>query len=232
MRGFLRFLAGVAFRILSRIEIRGIENLPKSGPVILAANHFHFADPVALLWLSKRQVEFVGGFRFPNAPTIVKFLPRLWGYFPVHRGGYSRSSLDYSVATLAKGGVVGIFPEGGAWAKVLRYPRAGIGFIAAESGAVIAPVALSGFPGLFNQWRPTLTITVGKPIGPFEVSAGKASTGNRKESLNDIGVQVMQEIARLLPEDQRGVYSDDVAIRQQAEEVAAYPFDQKHMRGM
>lgn len=229
MRGFLRFLSDVAFRLLSRIELSGIENLPKEGPVILAANHFHFADPVALLWLSTRQVEFVGGFRFPNAPAIVKFLPALWGYFPVHRGAYSRSSLDYSVATLAKGGIVGIFPEGGAWAQVLRYPRSGIGFIAAESNAVIVPVALTGFPGLFNAWRPVLTITVGKPIGPFEITS---DTENRKEALHEIGDQVMRNIAELLPPDERGVYSGDASIRAQAEEVAAYPFDQKHMRGM
>lgn len=229
MRSFLRFLSGVAFRLLARVEVNGIENLPKSGPIILAANHFHFADPVALLWVSQRQVEFVGGFRFPNAPTIVKFLPSLWGYFPVHRGAYSRSSLDYSVATLKKGGVVGIFPEGGAWAQVLRPPRNGIGFIAAESGAAIVPIALNGFPGLFNRWRPTLRITIGSPVGPYRVDA---DVSQRKELLSTIGEDVMRAIAELLPPHERGVFSGDEKIRQAAEEVAAYPFDQSHMRGM
>ncbi|MGB7335789.1 MAG: lysophospholipid acyltransferase family protein [Salaquimonas sp.] len=229
LRRFLRFAAGIAFKLLARVEIKGLENLPKSGPVILAGNHFHFSDPVALLCLSKRQVEFVGGFRFPNAPTIVKFLPTLWGYFPVHRGAYSRSSLDYSTATLAKGGVVGIFPEGGAWAEVLRYPRSGIGFLAAESGAVIVPVGLSGFTGLFKIWRPKINMTVGKPIGPFQVD-GKAM--ERKEALADIGKETMQGIAKLLPPHERGVYAEDKKTRDAAKEVAAYPFDQKHMRGM
>ncbi len=233
LRAFLRFLAGVAFRLVARVEVRGIENIPPTGPAILAANHFHFADPVALLWISKRQVEFVGGFRFPNAPTIVKFLPAMWGYFPVRRGAYSRSSLDYSVATLAKGGLIGIFPEGGAWAQVLRYPRSGIGFIAAESGAPVVPVALSGFPGLFHSLRPVLTITVGEPIGPFPVQVDDdIAKVKRKQSLEGIGDKVMRAIAELLPVDQRGVYSDDAKIRVEAEAVAAYPFDQKHMRGM
>lgn len=229
LRAILRFLAGVAFRLLARVEIRGGENLPKEGAVILAANHFHFADPVALLWVSRRQVEFVGGFRFPNAPTIVKFLPSLWGYFPVRRGAYSRSSLDYSLATLAKGGVVGIFPEGGSWAEVLRYPRSGIGFIAAESGAPVVPIALSGFPSLFNQWRPRLTITVGEPVGPFP-NTGDANA--RKKHLQEIGETVMRAIGDMLPADQRGVYSTDTRIREAAEAAAEYPFDQKHMRGM
>ena len=229
MRGFLRFLAGFAFRLLARVEISGVENLPKSGAIILAANHFHFSDPVALLWVSKRQVEFVGGFRFPNAPTIVKFLPSLWGYFPVHRGAYSRSSLDYSVSTLKKGGVVGIFPEGGSWAQVLRPPRNGVSFIAAESGAMIIPVALTGFPGLFHQWRPRLKIIIGEPIGPYGVTG---EGPERKEALKAIGDDVMKAIAALLPPNERGVYSRDSKIRDAAQEVAAYPFDQKHMRGM
>lgn len=229
MRGFLRFLSGIAFRLLAKVEISGLENIPADGPVILAANHFHFSDPVALLYLSKRQVEFVGGFRFPNAPFIVKWLPTLWGYFPVHRGAYSRSSLDYATATLAKGGVVGIFPEGGAWAKVLRYPRGGIGFIAAESGAVIVPVGLSGFTGLFNVWRPCLKMNIGQPIGPYHVEAKK---NQRKEALVDIGQETMRAIADLLPEDEQGVYAKDASIRKEAEKVADYPFDQKHMRGM
>ncbi len=229
MRGFLRILSGIAFFLLGRLVIKGQENLPKSGPYILAANHFHFSDPVALLYLCDRQVEFVGGFRFPNAPAIVKFLPKLWGYFPVHRGAYSRSSLDYAVATLEKGGVVGIFPEGGAWAQVLRYPRNGIGFIAAETKVPIVPVGLTGFTGLFKIWRPQLTIQIGEPIGPFEVNE---SMGNRKDALSNIGVETMQAIAKVLPSNERGVYSDQQEVRSAAEELAVYPFDQKHMRGM
>jgi 1-acyl-sn-glycerol-3-phosphate acyltransferase len=222
-------LAGIALTVLGRLEIRGLENLPKNGPVILAGNHFHFGDPVALLYLSKRQVEFVGGFRFPNAPTIVKFLPSLWGYFPVHRGAYSRSSLDYSAAVLSKGGVVGIFPEGGAWAKVLRYPRPGLAYLAVESGAVVCPVGIDGFHLLFNEWRPKLTITIGKPMGPF---SARHDVARRKDDLKEVGSSVMQAIAELLPEERQGVYAVDDAQRKAAEEIAAYPFDQTDMRGM
>ena len=188
LRFVLRMMAALAFFLLGRLKVRGLENLPNHGPFILAANHFHFSDPVALLHISKRQVEFVGGFRFPNAPMAVKFLPALWGYFPAHRGAYSRSSLDYAIDTLSKGGIVGIFPEGGAWAQVARYPRSGIGFIAAESGATIVPVALSGFTDLFHFWRPKLLVEIGKPIGPFSV---RPHPIERKADLHEIGLQTM-----------------------------------------
>jgi len=233
MRWVLRGLALAAFKVVSRLEIRGAENVPAEGPVILAGNHFHFADPVALLSLTKRQVEFVGGFRFPNAPFIVKFIPSLWGYFPVRRGAYSRASLDYSVAVLRKKGVVGIFPEGGSWAQVLRPPRGGIGYIVMESGARVVPVGLTGFEKLFKEWRPKLVISIGKPIAPgSHQNPHLLSHAERKETYDSIGEQVMRAIAGELPETYHGVYSQDVESREAAQEVAAYPFDRADMRGM
>lgn len=235
IRFILRQAAGVAFRLVSRLEIEGRENLPKEGPVILAANHFHFADPVALLYSSRRQVEFIGGFRFPNAPKIVHFFPSLWGYFPVHRGGYSRASLQYALNVLGKGGVVGIFPEGGSWARVLRPPRPGTAFLAANSGAPVVPIAIQGFPKLFNSLRPHLKITIGRPIGPFtgEAAGEVAEPGKlRRNGRDHIGEEVMRAIAAMLPEEERGIYATDAAIREAAEEAARYPFDHGAMRGM
>ena len=233
MRWVLRGLALLAFKVISRLEIRGAENVPAEGPVILAGNHFHFADPVALLSLTKRQVEFVGGFRFPNAPFIVKFIPTLWGYFPVRRGAYSRASLDYSVTVLRKNGVVGIFPEGGAWAQVLRPPRGGIGYIVMESGARVVPVGLAGFERLFKEWRPKLVISIGKPVMmKLPENPQALGHGERKEAYDAIGKQVMRAIADELPEHYHGVYSQDVESRRAAEEVSAYPFDRADMRGM
>lgn len=207
--------------------------MPATGPVILAANHFHFADPVALLSLTRRQVEFVGGFRFPNAPFIVKFIPSLWGYFPVRRGAYSRASLDYSVAVLRKRGVVGIFPEGGSWAQVLRPPRGGVGYIAMESGARVVPVGLIGFENLFRQWRPKLIIAIGKPLDlALPENSAQLSPADRKDWYDRIGEQVMRSIAGQLPDRYHGVYSQDADKREAAQEVSAYPFDRADMRGM
>lgn len=228
-RFLLRILARIAFFVLGRLNVEGRENLPKSGPIILVANHFHFSDPVAMLVATSRQVEFVGGFRFPNAPAIVKFLPHLWGYFPVFRGAYSRKGLEAAKGVLQQDGVLGIFPEGGAWAQVLRPARPGAAFLAVETGAVIVPIGLTGFTDLFKTWRPRLTITIGKPFGPFETEhSGK----QRREELNRIGGDIMQQIAQLLPEESRGLYSEDQALVDQAQEVSSFPFESDEMRGM
>lgn len=229
MRLILKWLSAVAFKLVSDLRVEGTENLPSSGPVILAGNHFHFADPVALLHICDRQVEFVGGFRFPNAPAIVKFLPSLWGYLPVHRGGYSRQSLEMASKVLEQGGVLGIFPEGGAWAQTLRPPRSGVGFLATRNETVIVPVALEGFHRLFKERRPKLLIRIGKPLGPFNQFQ---ESGSHQKAYRAVGNSVMEAIAEMLPEDARGVYSKNEAVREQAMRSAEYPFERDEFRGM
>ncbi|MCF6320566.1 MAG: 1-acyl-sn-glycerol-3-phosphate acyltransferase [Rhizobiaceae bacterium] len=229
IRFFLRLLAKFAFLVLGKLRITGLENIPKNGPVILVANHFHFADPVAMLVATNRQVEFVGGFRFPNAPAIVKFIPRLWGYFPVFRGAYSRKGLEAAKNVLAQDGVLGIFPEGGAWAQVLRPARPGAAFLGVETGAIIIPIGLVGFTDLFKKWRPELRINIGKPVGPFKT---ELSGKERRGELDRIGEHIMRQIAELLPHEYHGVFSADAELKNQAQSIASFPFERDDMRGM
>lgn len=229
LRLVLRSLAGLAFTILGRVRIEGRENLPQGGPYIMVANHFHFSDPVALLWVCRRQVEFIGGFRFIMVPRIVHFLPHLWGYFPAFRGGYSRATLRSAMNVLQQDGIVGLFPEGGIWAQVLRPPRAGTAFLALEAGVPVVPVGLDGFTLLFNHWRPVLTIRIGQPVGPFV--RAKPGKGRRAET-DMVGDAIMTAVAQLIPPGRRGVYSPDPRLRQEAESVSAFPFEKQEFRGM
>lgn len=222
-------LAGIAFGLLGRLRIEGAENLPKDGPFLLVGNHFHYADPVALMWLCRRQVEFIGGAQFVFAPKTVHFLPSVWGYLPAHRGGYSRSTLKGALSILKQGGILALFPEGGVWAQVLRPARPGVAFLAVESGVPVVPVGLDGFTSLFKVWWPELTIRVGKPVGPFKI---EANGENRRQQLAAIGRDVMRAIAELIPEERRGIFSHDPKLREEAKKVAAFPFEDQSMRGM
>jgi len=229
VRFVLKALARAAFALVGRLEVSGRENIPASGPVILVANHFHFADPVALLVLTRRQVEFIGGFRFINAPWIVRFIPHLWGYFPAFRGGYSRSTLRSALGVLEQGGVVALFPEGGSWASVLRPGRPGAAYLAVESQVPVVPIGLDGFTGLFSEWRPRLRVEIGRPIGPFSAPADATA---RRAGIDAVTGEIMGAVAALIPPARRGVYSDDPALRENAEAVAAFPFERDGLRGM
>ena len=76
----------------------------------------------------------------PNAPTFVTWLPKIYGYYPVYRGTGSRGALKAAAAILKQGGLLGIFPEAGSWAQVLRPARPGTAYLAAQTGVRILPV--------------------------------------------------------------------------------------------
>lgn len=229
VRFALRRLTEVAFLTVSDLRIIGREHVPQSGPLIVTANHFHYADPVAVLRALPRDLEFVGGLQMPHAPAVVTWIPKLWGYYPVRRGGVSREALGAAQAILAAGGALGIFPEAGSWATVLRPARPGAAFLAVETGAPVLPIGLDGMTELFQRRRPTVTVRIGRPIGPF-AAAGRGRA--RRAQLDAIGETIMRAIAALIPPARHGVFSADPALRAAAEAVAAYPFDEPGLRGV
>ena len=227
IRSLLRRVTQVTFAAITDMRILGQENLPRGGPLLVVANHFSFIDPVAMIRATPWPLEFVGGFRMPNAPPVVTWIPKVWGYYPVHRGTGSRYALRAAEAVLTQGGVLGIFPEGGSWATVLRPPRPGAAFLAARTGARILPMGFDGlldvFPRLRKGGRARVTLRIGKPFGPFRVT-GRGR--ERRRQLEAIGHSIMERIAELIPPEQRGHYSDDPAIRAAAQGTEIFPWDE------
>jgi 1-acyl-sn-glycerol-3-phosphate acyltransferase len=225
IRVVLRRATELAFALLTEIEIVGRENLPASGPLLLVGNHFSFIDPVAMIRATPWPLEFVGGFNNPSAPPIVTWIPKVWGRYPVFRGTGSRYALRGAEAVMAQGGVLGIFPEGGSWAAVLRPPRPGAAFLAARTGAQLLPMGFDGFidvfPRLRKGHRAKVTVRIGQPFGPFDAT-GRGR--KRRRQLEEIGHQIMQHIAELIPPERRGYYSDDPAVREAAKGTEVYPW--------
>lgn len=225
IRRVLRWLARAAFALLTDIEIIGQENLPPGGPLLVVGNHFSFIDPVAMIRATPWPLEFVGGFQMPNAPAVVKWLPHMWGRYSVFRGTGSRYALRGAEAVLKQGGVLGIFPEAGNWATVLRPARPGTAFLAARTGTHILPMGFDGltevFPNLRRGRRARVTVRIGQPFGPFHASERGRE---RRRQLEEIGHQIMRRIAELIPPERRGHYSDDPAVRKAAQGTEIYPW--------
>jgi 1-acyl-sn-glycerol-3-phosphate acyltransferase len=221
----VRLLTRLGFALLSDFRVTGREYCPKTGPLIVVANHFHFADPAAMLRATSWPLEWLAGFQSPNAPAVVTWIPKVWGVYYVRRGAASRTAMRAAMATLAQDGVVGIFPEAGSWASVLRPARPGTAYLAARSGARLLPMGLDGlvdlFPRLRQGRRARVTVRFGKPFGPFETTGHGRK---RRQQLEAIGHEIMKKISELLPPERRGVYSDDPALRAAAQEVAEYPY--------
>ena len=223
----MRVLSVPAFGLLSRLEIIGAENLPVKGPLIVAGNHFSFTDPAAVVRIARWPLEFLGAADPPHAPDIAKILPKMWGIHRLYRGTGSREALRAGQAILRQGGVLGIFPEGGSWAQVLRPARPGTAYLTTLTGAPILPLGLYGLNDIFPLKpgrRAKVTINIGKPFGPFQVT-GRGR--ERREKLDDIGHEIMRQISALLPPEMRGFYSDDPAIREAAKGTEIYPWADK-----
>lgn len=228
MRGVLRGGARGLLSILSRMDVTGLEHIPKSGPVILAANHFTFVDPPIILATSPRMVEFVGGADRINSPQWTRMIPKLWGFIPAYRGAFSRSTLRGALEILQQDGVMGIFPEGGNWAGLLRPARPGMAFLAASSGACVVPVSIEGAEHVLTNTRAPLRVTYHAPVtAPIVTTRGRA----RRADLDVFGTEIMARIAEGLPDDLRGAYSTSPEARAAADAVSAYPFHQPEMRG-
>ena len=121
------------------LKLKGRENIPAKGPLLVVANHFHFLDPLALIHTAPWPIEFVGGAQTPNAPKTVSWFSKLFGVIPTYRGTGSRETLQSAESILKQNGVLVIFPEGGSWAHVLRPARPGTAFLAWRTNAASCP---------------------------------------------------------------------------------------------
>jgi 1-acyl-sn-glycerol-3-phosphate acyltransferase len=224
-RLLLLLLIRVSFCLLMRLKIVGKQNIPHNGPLLIVANHFHFADPLAIILAIPAPFEFIGGARMPFAPRLVRALPKLWGYHAVYRGTGARDALRSAENELLNGGKIAIFPEGGGGATVLRPARPGTAFLAARTGAHILPVGIEGLVDMFHELlhgrRPRVTVRIGKPFGPFEAS-GRGR--ERRKQLDEISDEIMQHVASLIPPERRGYYSRDPQVRAAAKGTEIYPW--------
>jgi 1-acyl-sn-glycerol-3-phosphate acyltransferase len=133
-------------RALYRVQVTGQEHIPKSGPVILAANHRSFLDSIFLPLVIRRRVTFVAKAEYFDDPRSAWFF-RAVGQIPIRREGGSASegAMLAALDVLRDDGVFAIYPEGTRSRDgYLHRGHTGVARIALESGAPIIPVGLVG----------------------------------------------------------------------------------------
>ncbi len=143
------------------------DNVPASGPVILAANHFSNYDHfLAGVWL-RRQIRFMAKSQLFGNP-VMNYIYSHGGSFPVRRGHADEEAFRTVEAILRRGGCMMIYCEGGrSRSGELGEPRPGVGRAALDTGAPVVPVAIHGSQGI-RRWRrlvfPKVTIRYGEPL--------------------------------------------------------------------
>ena len=189
--------------------IEGQENIPPSGPLLVASNHLSNLDPAIVAAALPRPPVFLAKkelFKY----SLGAFLMRGYGAHPVDRRGGDVAALNWITHQLSvENRMAIVFPEGtrSKTSGLLR-GQPGIALIAISTGVPVVPVALTGSEPLQNTLKvlkPTATIRlkVGKPFVARNTS-GKLS----RKSASALMTEIMYRIARMLPESKRGEYAD------------------------
>jgi glycerol-3-phosphate dehydrogenase (NAD(P)+) len=163
----LRAILVPFFLIYFRMERIGREHLPRTGPLLLASNHRSFLDPFVIGTMVRRPVYYMAKRELFEKRWQAWVLNAL-GAFPVDRGAGDHDAMDTARAILERGDCVVVFPEG---TRVrpgpLGEPRRGVGRLALETGAPVAPIAVIGTQDVRRGWRirpRKVRIRAGRPL--------------------------------------------------------------------
>jgi 1-acyl-sn-glycerol-3-phosphate acyltransferase len=188
-----RLLGGLFFRF----RTEGEQVFPKTGGVIVAANHASFFDIPLLGCAIRRRVVFLGRANlFPN--RFLSWILQSLGWIPLKTNRLDRKAFGVALNYLKSGTPVVIFPEGTRTEDGQLQPgRPGIGYLVEESQCQVIPAYISG---TFNvlpmkaKWPRLFPVTVsfGKSIG-FPMS----DATNKKQHYEMIGESVMEHIAQV-----------------------------------
>jgi 1-acyl-sn-glycerol-3-phosphate acyltransferase len=217
-RAFARGVAKLLTSILLRAQVSGLENFPKRGPAVIVFNHL--GDTDAVLMMAKlpyeSPVEGIGKIEL-NDHWLVGPVFRRYGIIWVHRGKPDRRALRAALGALAQGRMVALAPEGRqSLIGGLEEGNPGAAFLALKSGAPVVPVALTGTSnanvfGHLKRWqRAPVTLKVGKPFLIREHTGLEEAGGTKgQRAIREGTRQIMETLARLLPEAYRGNYKTD-----------------------
>lgn len=201
---FLRLV----FRLLSTVEVTGLENVPRQGQLIIIGNHTSWLDPLLFGAFLPRRIVFMSK-KENFANPIARLVVSAYGVFPVDRGNVDRSAITRTSEVLEAGGALGMFPEGTrSRSGEMRRAKAGTVLVALRHSTPILPVGIAGahhglFTPLLRLRRPRFGLAIGQP---FTLPHTDTDTLH-KESLSRLTDDVMRPLAALLPREQRGYYA-------------------------
>ena len=185
------------FRVMTKIVVERVEQMPVSGPVILAANHLTNYDVFFLQVAIRRPIFYMGKAELFRRPAMDWSLRQL-GSFPVYRSAGDEWAMRHAERVLRAGEVLGMFPEGTRSKGMgLKPAKTGVARLALAVGCPIQPVALHGPQYMFQRLRrrTQVTVTFGELIYPEEEDTPLGLTD-----------RFMFAIATMLPVEMRGAY--------------------------
>ncbi|MFC6287484.1 lysophospholipid acyltransferase family protein [Nocardioides sp. GCM10027113] len=216
MYGVLHRVVPPVARAIWRPTVTGLENVPATGPVILASNHLSFVDSVVIPVVVPRKVVFLAKSDYFTGTGVKGALSRAWfeglGMLPVDRDDRKAAlaSLDTALEVLGRGEAFGIYPEGTRSRDGRLYRgRTGVAHLALTAGCPVVPVGLRGTekvqPVGSNRPRVVpISVAFGQPI---EV-AGRYDGVPPGRARREVTDEIMAAIQELSGQEPAGVYNE------------------------
>lgn len=188
-RAIIRPLCYVAAKIIYRVKIEGLENVPKHSACIICGNHVHALDAPALLATANRDICFMAKEELWKSFGF-RFMAMCYNVFPVKRGKRDTEAIRSALTILKNDQILGMFPEGtrNGMERNIK-PKNGAVNIAIRAGVPIVPF------GVIGDFKPFKKVTYrfGKPM-EFSDYIDKAKD---KEVIDGLTKQVMDKVIEL-----------------------------------
>jgi len=224
-----RIFLGPMLWTVYRPWVRGVENVPKSGPVIIAGNHIGVLDSFFMPLVIDRRVYFLAKSDYFTGRGIkgrfIRWFFLAMGQLPIDRSGgkASEASLNSGLGVLARGDILGIYPEGTRSPDGRLYRgRTGVARMILESGAPVVPVVVHGTDiALPIGAKFPRVARIGVVFGePLDFSRYAGFEGDRFV-LRAITDEIVYELSKLSGQEYEDVYASSVKSRPKAAAVSA-----------
>jgi 1-acyl-sn-glycerol-3-phosphate acyltransferase len=220
-------IARIFARTFANIEVQGMENVPRTGSVLLAANHISNFDPVVSgAWITttlrRRRVHWLGKRELFDWP-VVGWASAHGGVHPVIRGNADVEAFRMATRILESGYVLFVFPEGTrSPTGELQEAKEGTAMLAMRTGARIVPIGINGSDAVWKKGqklpspfpRRTITVRIGES---FAIEDVVPEGTDRRAAKGIATTALMQRIAALLEPRHRGVYAEPIRIEPSTE---------------
>jgi 1-acyl-sn-glycerol-3-phosphate acyltransferase len=216
MRDALRWILMRLIDLVAKVEIRGMENLPKDGAFVITTNHLGMLDVTLLYYSIHRWDVFVPVAEKWERIGFLRWLGRHLNWVFIDRFNPDLKAMRKMMSLMEKGHTLVIAPEG-TRSRVgsMIEGKPGASYLAAKLQVPIVPIGLSGtedrtvFANLRKLRRSPVLINAGKPF-----TLPPLSRTDRAAALKEYTDEIMCRIAALIPEKYRGIYSDHPRLRQ------------------
>jgi len=181
------------FKVFFGLKVEGRENVPKSGPFILASNHQSWSDPPMIGSSCPREIFYAAKKELFNI-FILGSLVRYYNSIPVRRSGFDRVALVKLGEALESGNGIIIFPEGTRFKDgKLHSPKLGVGMLALKYDVPIVPVYSRGSANIrFQLFKRNLRLRFGKPFTLYDIGL---SAAEGKDGYKAVADETMRRIA-------------------------------------